>query len=292
MPFSVFHTVATSPDGITWTQRPLDTLGSLSAIAFGNGRFVAIGSGGVIVTSTDGIAWSHGPLMWGDFSGVAYGNGRFVTVGIVETWQGNRGTILTSVDGMTWNQTISEAYSLHGITYGNGQFVAVNGSMVMTSVDGVVWNRFNSGTPTSTSSQGLQHVVYADGQFVAVGELGAIATSSDGATWKPRISKTSNDLSGVAYGNGTFVVVGFAGTILQSGKVGPRLGPIQLLPGDLVQGTINGAAGQTYLVQASTDLTNWMTLTNVVSTNASAPFFDADATNFSRRFYRTLVPAQ
>jgi len=214
-----------------------------------------------------------------------------VTVGIVETWQANRGTILTSVDGMTWNQTISEDYSLQGITYGHGQFVAVNGSTVMTSVDGVVWNRFNSGTPTSTSTQGLQHVVYADGQFVAVGELGAIATSSDGATWKSRISKTSNELSGVAYGNGTFVVVGFAGTILQSGKVGPRLG-IQLQPGDLVQGTINGAAGQTYLVQASSDLIDWMTLTNVVSTNASAPFFDADPTNFSRRFYRTLVPAQ
>src|SRR5712664_1257908 len=46
VPLSDFHTVATSPDGITWTQRPLDTLGSLGSIAFGNGRFVAVGSGG------------------------------------------------------------------------------------------------------------------------------------------------------------------------------------------------------------------------------------------------------
>jgi hypothetical protein len=56
---------------------------------------------------------------------------------------------------------------------------------------------------------------------VAVGNSGAIFTSSDiisWASWVSRISETTNPLWGVAYGKNTFVAVGQTGTILTSPK--------------------------------------------------------------------------
>ena len=43
-------------------------------------------------------------------------------------------------------------------------------------------------------------------------------------------------------------------------------------------------------VQFSTDLVNWVTLTNFVGTNATLNFRDATATNYNQRFYRAVVP--
>ena len=64
-----------------------------------------------------------------------------------------------------------------------------------------------------------------------------------------------------------------AGTMLTNGRV---------------QFSIVGATGQTYTVQASTNLINW---TNVLSTNLSVSpllWSDTETTNFQRRFYRAL----
>jgi hypothetical protein len=48
--------------------------------------------------------------------------------------------------------------------------------------------------------------------------------------------------------------------------------------------TVSGNAGSQYIVQASTDLVNWVTLqTNLSPFN----FVDSNASHFSRRFYRT-----
>jgi len=46
------------------------------------------------------------------------------------------------------------------------------------------------------------------GQYVAVGDLGAILTSPDGAVWSRQVSGTTNALNALAYGNGGFVAVG------------------------------------------------------------------------------------
>ena len=48
--------------------------------------------------------------------------------------------------------------------------------------------------------------------------------------------------------------------------------------------------GLEYRVEASSDLANWGAVTNCVSTNATMRFLDSSATNYSRRFYRAVVP--
>src|SRR5262245_7072981 len=48
--------VVTSPDGTNWASHPLPASVSVTAIAFGNGTFTAVGS--AIITSSDGTNWT------------------------------------------------------------------------------------------------------------------------------------------------------------------------------------------------------------------------------------------
>src|SRR6516164_6448884 len=59
----------------------------------------------------------------------------------------------------------------------------------------------------------LYSIVFGNGQFVAVGDVGTIVTSADGTNWVAQQSGTPDHLSGVTYANGQFVAVGFTGTI-------------------------------------------------------------------------------
>ena len=51
---------------------------------------------------------------------------------------------------------------------------------------------------------------------------------------------------------------------------------------------LNGFPGITYRLDASSDLANWVTLTNLTSPVPAIPFTDSNAINFSRRFYRAV----
>ena len=276
----------TSPDGVPWTSRTLAKGTALRAIAYGNNQFVAVGD--TIVTSPDGLTWTSrtsGPS--NSLSGVAYGNNQFVAVGY-------QGTIVTSPDGLNrTNRTSGTGSYLSGVAYGNNQFVAVGGSgksyqpsAIVVSPDGLTW------TGGSLTDNPLLGIAYGKNQFVTVDSYGTIWTLPDGLTWTKDTSGTLIPVN-LAYGNNTFVAVGGDGSILQSGVVGPVqpvLGPVVLLPNGAAQVTLTGLAGQTYPIQASTDLTDWLNLFNVALTTTSGQFVDTAATNYPRRFYRAVTP--
>ena len=74
--------------GTTWILRN-PGFGAFDGVAYGNGRFVAVGIGDIF-TSPDGVNWTARTSVTSNYlNGVTYGNGRFVAVG-------NFGTILTS----------------------------------------------------------------------------------------------------------------------------------------------------------------------------------------------------
>jgi hypothetical protein len=75
-------TVLTSPDGINWSSHDSsEATGSLLSIAFGNDTFVIAGASG-IATSSEGVNWNKiYPAGSAPFTSVAYGNGRFVAIG-------------------------------------------------------------------------------------------------------------------------------------------------------------------------------------------------------------------
>jgi len=114
----------------------------LTAVAYGNGLFVAVG-GGVILTSPDGVSWRAQALPNNSLNGATYGNGTFVVVGGYSGLWSSAGVILTSPDGVSWTARASGTGNyLFGVAYGNGLFVAVGpGGTILTSLDGVNWTR-------------------------------------------------------------------------------------------------------------------------------------------------------
>lgn len=210
-------TVATSPDGITWTQRFLPTSTAWQAVTFGNGLFVAVATGvAVAATSPDGITWTVRSLpSAANWSAVGYGNGVFVVVAGASS-----NAAATSPDGITWTaRTLPLAASWGSVVYGNGVFVvfnASNGNVMLTSPDGITWTqRF---MPASTT---WQAVAFGNGMFAAVGFGSTIAASSpDGITWTQRVLPASANWVSVTHGNGVFVAVAGSSTIAASSTDG------------------------------------------------------------------------
>jgi hypothetical protein len=90
----------------------------------------------------------------------------------------------------------------------------------------------------------------------------------------------ASNIVGIAYGaDQVFTTIGR-----------PVLGPILRLPGGAVQIALAGSIGQSYIIEASTDLVTWVTVTNLTATSATEKFVDSSATNFNRRFYRAVLP--
>lgn len=146
---------------------------------------------------------------------VAYGGGLYVCVGY-------NGSIHTSADGITWTaQTSGTSQYLKGVVYetDNNQFLVVGyAGTVLTSPGGINWTAQSSGTGIH-----FRGVSYGNGLYVAVGDSGAIYTSSDGGVnWTARDSEVTDRLYATAYGNPggspTFVVAGANGRLLISGN--------------------------------------------------------------------------
>jgi hypothetical protein len=237
-----------------WTASDILTSLPLYGIAYGRGIFVAVGYGGVVLTSGDGMAWTNQTVSANDLHGITYGGGIFVAVGSLGTiltsldgilWTnrasgtdlylleaaygngffvivGHSGQTLSSSDGMSW--TSHEAITdqdLNGITYGGGQFVAV-GDGNGNSTDGVIFRSTNNAASwtfeDSYEPKNLRGVTYGQEEFIAVGNDGFIISAIDPEEWSDSaLGCTSrNNLRGITCANGTFVAVGNAGTILTS----------------------------------------------------------------------------
>jgi hypothetical protein len=107
----------------------------LRDVAFGGGRWVAVGEG-VAVASADAAAWSAVPLPGLALRGVAYGNDAFVAVG-------GGGAVVRSVDGVTWEDVATPAAAdLQGVAFAGGAFLAVGAdATVLASSDGLSWTQ-------------------------------------------------------------------------------------------------------------------------------------------------------
>ncbi|MGE5484660.1 MAG: S-layer homology domain-containing protein [Ignavibacteriales bacterium] len=227
--------ILTSNDGAAWTRAEMMTeqggpVGalvdlqtmSLKDVAYGGGRFVAVGNHGTILTSTDGLRWTlRASGVEYQLEAIDYGNGMFVAVG-------EAGTILTSRDGIEWTSCVEGTRrALSGVAYGAGRFVAVGQSgRVAVSEDGASWSMYQHDSPGSWS---LGDVVYGMGRFFATrasGHYGWIVASTDGASWSDFAGGSSggtrSTYSAIAYGRGCIVAAGSNGGIASLSNTGER----------------------------------------------------------------------
>lgn len=193
---------ASSPFGFIPT--PYTGSYNLWDVCYGGDRFVAVGGGGVALTSTDGRSWTEVELpISSDLVSVAYGGGRFVAVGYY-------GTIVSSGDGQTWVDCgLGGALTVLAVEYAGSRFVAVGSQgFVATSPDGVQWT-FGG----LSEDQVFIDVAYGNGMIVAITVLGRIYTTVDGASWEWQ-QWSSVATSWVKFVSGRFLVhsLGLGGT--------------------------------------------------------------------------------
>lgn len=203
--------VFSSADGVNWTAVSTGAP-SLQGLAYGVGRLVAVGPDGQIVVSTNGTNWT--PVSSGTTNhlrGVNFVNNRFVAVGV-------NGTILTSPDGLVWTPRSVPGVTaqLQNTAFGNNRYVIAGqaGRVILTSADAENWSVLTAGPYQGTHFNG---VAASASVAVAVGDAGALVSSTDGATWTPRNSTTTNRLLDVTFAQSKFVAVGATGTVLTSG---------------------------------------------------------------------------
>ncbi|WP_221392989.1 T9SS type A sorting domain-containing protein [Dyadobacter sp. NIV53] len=215
---------SSNTDGKTWYSTTVNFWDmQMNGVAFGNGRFVAVGNtpldngttgagiDNLIITTKDGVSYSAAEsirLFSGghSFNDIAYGNGLFVAVG-------SDAIIQNSTDGLLWNYSqMTLGQTLKSVAYGNGRFVAVGyNGLILWSTDGKAWSKANS-----TTNNYYTGVSFLNGGFVLVGQGGVLATSVTGINWTFRSTGTPNQLNSVAYGNGKWMAVGYFNKMVTS----------------------------------------------------------------------------
>ncbi len=182
----------TSTDGITWSEpnKP-DSKGfaQVRRVAFGDGRFVAVGDHGWRGTSRDGANWTRAENIKAVDSliEVAFGNGLFVGVGL-------HGLRMVSADGVKWTDRVvgEEGEHLNSILWTGERFVAVGIGATYFSPDGLKWDRQpNKNAPLA--------VAYGNGVFVGCHWKGRLFRSKDGVEWQ-QVLKCEQHLEAVGFG--------------------------------------------------------------------------------------------
>jgi hypothetical protein len=150
-------------------------------------------------------------------SQVAFGDGKWVAVG--GGAQGTGGThIAVSQDGLTWAPGVSsQPVAAHNcVTYGNGIWIigtnnSSNGNSFLYSYDLVSWNTLPSATPGSYPvGTSISSACYGNGMFVLGG--GNTYISSDGLNYGIVIGGLTNPTS-ISYGNGIFLFTDDTGNV-------------------------------------------------------------------------------
>lgn len=205
--------LATSTDGITWTQRTssFSAGDGINGVAYGDGYWVAVGDNAKIAYSTDGVTWTQKNTgISGTVVEVAWGNGVWVISNAT-------GSFYTATDPTaTWTSRTSTLSAVSSILFCKSQSIWVAGydtgttGALASSTDGTTWTARTSA-----------HTIAGSGTFAATNSvIASIATdasfswdiqsSTNGTTWTNRTPAVS---SGII----TFGASDDAGLILFSG---------------------------------------------------------------------------
>ena len=217
--------VMTSTGGSNWIELSSTTCeNGLNAVTCGKGLYVAVGDFGSIVISTNTTNWT---AVTPDRRGfiVAMACNTNLCVASAETvwysWGFPDFSTIVSTNGLDWTVSgygpifYSDSFpgfaSITSLACSSSNFVGVCSAGVVTTSDGVDW------VTNSISSNSLNGVNYANGQYFAVGNNGSIYSSADGLNWSDFSINSSGALYATAFGNGMYLT---AGTVVASSHDG------------------------------------------------------------------------
>ncbi|NLD99319.1 MAG: hypothetical protein GX640_05545 [Fibrobacter sp.] len=222
--------IAVSLDANSWDVISHSMNDTLTSIAYGNNRYVAVGDDHSVLTSPDGIIWTKNDTA----NGLQRCLNLFQVIFVDNTANRTNGFFLaagssglaTSPDGEHWTMLLpTPAPTFYSLCQSKERLVAVGekGIIMSSSRDGSSWTTCSTGTTVQ-----FKTVAYSDeisgGLFVAAGYSGIVFTSSDGITWTRRNKGYYDKFISLAAGNGRFVSIrwhenagnGFADTVWTS----------------------------------------------------------------------------
>jgi hypothetical protein len=255
-------TIVYSTDGVTWTASTVNSTASLGninlkSLTFSGATLMAVGQGGTVLTSGDGITWTaQNTNITQNLNAVAFSSGWTTTiptsVTVAAFWVavGDGGSVYSSVDGVTWTAMNTGLESVTGAWRGvsilKDQTSTLDcglGSPAVTSISTSYFialvgddGKVATAGPTLTWSLNtldgaprLNRVISPSGQFLAVGDGGAVYTGNLNAdaslvSWSKRNSGSSSNLyglirygkdAGLTYSN-SYLAYGQAGVSLYS----------------------------------------------------------------------------
>jgi len=198
---------------------------SVSALVYGNGKFIAGFGWAKMSVSYDGINWIqiNNPFEPYTTDALAYGNGVFVAGSV-------HGAMAYSNDGENWilinNSPFGKNDIINTICYGENKFIAGSGYIdpndysnyvrMAYSNDGINWTAINNNIFGRFDS--VFDIVNGDGKFIAGGgssSSGKLAYSTDGITWQS-INVANSSIFSLEYGNDKFVYGNVKGEIFYS----------------------------------------------------------------------------
>jgi len=107
--------------------------------------------------------------------------------------------------------TKDSSKTLFDMAWNGSRYVAVGINVILTSTDGNNWTELSAGTNSK-----LRGVIWANNQFVAVGENGKILISPDGLDWTGTYSNSFTTLVGVAWTGTNYVTVSYNANVYTS----------------------------------------------------------------------------
>jgi hypothetical protein len=189
-----------------------------NAVTYGASIYVAVGTNGNILISSDGINWSNTKSgTTNNLLGVAYGAGKFVAVG------GN-GTIIYSTDGTVWKQAGVQQDFVSTTTYNANDLVnyqgttykALSTTLGYLPTNATYWTTYSLSLVAYTT---INDIIYGASKFVLVTLTGSIYSSLDGITWTLQSGVTpaiTTSLQGLCYSGSKYVAVGTGGKVAVS----------------------------------------------------------------------------
>jgi len=193
--------------GQSWTTPLIATTQGLLSVAYGNGRFVAVGNSGVVLTSTDdGVTWVTQASGTTAGLNVVFGDGIFVVTGM--------GIMSSSYDGIVWTSATGGNVGMGPrLAYGTAGWVGISGWSAIQSVNGLVppppMPRLPGMLPNGTVGTAYSATLTSSG-----------ATSFTAINLPPGLSlnSTTGQISGTPTTAGTFTSYAYASNAAGTGS--------------------------------------------------------------------------
>ena len=211
--------VMASSDGNTWTSLSVPTGENLQDIFWHDSLslYVIVGENGLLMTSNDGISWvvetlTDATVPAEHLYAVGHDGSAFIAVG-------QNGKILHRDDtatpgGTTWSDSYSNTGfgQLNDLDSDGSKAIIVgdNGVIVSGSVAGNSFSQLSTGF-----TDNLNTIAHQNGNYLALGDLGATYTSKDGVTWLSAFAGTGENLNDVIIQNHEVFAVGEKGTFIR-----------------------------------------------------------------------------